>query len=370
MPAVVRLWFLALTSSVIACGNVAAPLEARCEPARAPAGLEVGVTHVAGDYAPSSDVPFLAAGARDVARLGAKTLKVYLTPDPAKYPGLELAPHVRSLARLADTVEFRALFDQPFDTFVVTTYSFALGVGDPWRSSDDERLFLAEADELEALTRHLLTRYAGTGKRFVLQNWEGDWALLAGEAPSSRVDPARARRMARWLDARQAGIARARAAHPSLDVSVTHAVELNLVLEDSGSRVLTDVLPRMACVEAVSYSAWESLAVDTAWPLETQQARITTQLERAVARVRDVVGPDVELFLGELGFAEREHPKGHVAPLLDTTLHTAARLGLSRALYWQVYDNECTETGCRGLWLVRPDGSLGDAAPVLSRRVW
>lgn len=357
---------LALVSFVLlACGG-SPSRGGRCEPGSPRKPLELGVAHVAGAYAPSTERPFLAAGAHDASKLGARTLKVYLTPEyRTKYP--QAWPDVRSLAELAATPAFRALFDGPFDTFVVTTYSFALGVGDPWRGSDDERLYDAEADELEALTRHLLTTYRGTGKRFVLQNWEGDWALLAGEGPTTRVDPARAGRMARWLEARQTGVARAREAVAEQGVTVRHAVEVNLVLDASGSRVLDDVLP-LTCVESVSYSAWEALAVDTAHALEAQQRTIAAQVERAIARIRGVVGSDVEVFLGEVGFAEREHPRGHVAPLLDSTLATAERLGLSRAVYWQVYDNECSAGGCRGLWLVRPDGTTGDAAALLSAR--
>jgi hypothetical protein len=357
-----------LTASLVAVtGCEAPPTEPRCEP-RGSAPLRVGVAHVAGDYAPSTDVPFLAAGTRDAARLGARSLKVYLTPEYAtKYPKAGGWAPVRSLAELAATPDFRAVFAQPFDTFVVTTYSFSLGVGDPWRTSDDEALYRAEADELEALTRHLLSTWAGSGKRFILQNWEGDWALLGGGPRDQARDPARARRMARWLAARQAGVARAREAVPAVGVSVTHAVEVNLVLDEAGPRVLTDVLP-LTCVEAVSYSSWEALAVDTARALPEQQERISARLERAVDRIRGVVGEQVEVYLGEVGFAEREHPAGHVAPLLRATLSTAERLALSNVIYWQIYDNECDASGCRGLWLVRPDGTPGDAAGVLAAR--
>jgi hypothetical protein len=134
---------------------------------------------------------------------------------------------------------------------------------------------------------------------------------------------------------------------------------------DRRSTVLTEVLPG-ACVEAVSYSAWEALAVDTAKPLDTQAARVSQQLEEAVRRIREAVGSSVDVMLGEVGFAENEHPRGQSAALLQETLDTARRLALSRAIYWQVYDNECTSAGCRGLWLVRADGTASEVAPVLS----
>jgi hypothetical protein len=325
--------------------------------------FEVGVTHVAGAYQPTPDIPFLTAGAKEVSRLGLRAIKVYLTPEyQKKYPHRDW-PKVHSLTELAQTPAFRALFDAPFDTYVLTTYTFANGVGDGWRTRDDDALYESEAAELESLTRHLLATYGHTGKRFVFQTWEGDWAYLGDTDPLTRVPPERAGRMARWLNARQRGINRARRDFPTLVRTVRNVVEVNLVLDDTGSRVLNEVLPQ-TCVEAVSYSAWEALAVDVAQPLAEQLKRVAERLTQAVQRIRNVVG-DAEVSFGEVGFAEHEHPAGHVAPLLQRTLETAEREKVARVMYWQVYDNECVGLRCRGLWVVRPDASWSEAALTL-----
>lgn len=357
-----------LCVGALGCGaDPAADDTCRRVSARTPQALELGVAHVAGDYHPSPTVPFLAAGANDAAFLGARTLKVYLTPEyRTKYPG-DWA-QVASLAELAQTPQFRALFEGPFDTFVVTAYSFALGVGDPWRTSDEPGLYAAEADELEVLARHLLVTYAGTHKRFVLQTWEGDWALRAGLAADEPTPPARVQRMTRWLDARQRGVARARAAVSAEGVEVLNALELNLVQGPAAGDVLTQVVPQ-ACADAVSYSAWDALAVRHDAPLDEKLATVRRQLREAVSRVRAALPEGVELSLGEFGFAEAEHPQGHVPALIDATIDTARELGVSRAVYWQLYDNECTAAGCRGLWLVRPDGSWSEAAWAITARL-
>ncbi len=285
--------------------------------------------------------------------LGAKTIKVYLTPEyRTKYP--QAWPEVHSLTELASTPAFRALFSEPFETFVLTTSTFALGTGDPWRARDDSALLEAEADELEALTRHLRATYRGTGKRFVVQNWEGDWVLRAGDEHA-------AERMIHWLTARQVGVARGRAVDS--DVEVEHAVELNLVLRDDGPTVLREVLPFL-CVDSISYSAWEALEVDTAWPMDRQRAQVRERLTEATRRIRSVTSAPIAL--GEIGFAENEHPPGATSELLDETLRVARSLELTRAIYWQVYDNECTGSACRGLWAIRPDGTRSEAARVLS----
>lgn len=337
---------------------------ATCGSKRANQPLQLGVAHAAGDYQPPSTLPFLASGANDASQLGLRTFKAYLSPDyRTKYPQPGWSD-VRSLRELAETPQFRELFNGPFETFVLTAYTFSNGTGDLWRTSDDATLFDDERDEIEALAEFLLRTYAGTGKTFVLQNWEGDWALLNGEAAGSQVDAARVKRMHRWLEARQQGVTNARSKASADKVTVLHAAEVNLVLEHSGSRVLDDVLPGL-CLDSVSYSAWEALALDVSLPLSTQREQLRHSLTKAIERIRSIVG-DVDVSLGELGFAENEHPR-HTEALLDEALVTSANLGLSRAIYWQVYDNECDVGACRGLWLVRPDGSWSDAAHRLSK---
>lgn len=356
-------WCLGLLVAVVELGcGVEAPTPCQRAPSQRQA-LEVGVAHVAGDYHPGDGV-FLLSGAADAQRLGTRTLKVYLTPEYAtKYPAPDWAD-VRSLAALAETPQYRALFSQPFDTFVLTTYSFSLGVGDPWRSSDDAALYEAERAELEALTETLLRSWAGSGKTFVLQNWEGDWALLGGQPRTTRVPAERSQRMRRWLEARQAGVAAARARVKVSGVEVRHAAELNLVVDADGSRVVDEVLPGL-CVDEVSYSAWDALWVDISKPLADQRASLRASLTKAVDRIRAAAGPDVDVSLGEVGFAENEHPAAQTPALWRETLETSRALGLRRAIYWQVYDNECEGSACRGLWLVRPDGSFSDVASAM-----
>ena len=104
-----------------------------CRP-RPPSSIGLGVAHVAGTYAVRhhENESFLQAGALRARELGARTLKLFLTPEfRTKYPQ-PWPDGISSLAQLADSQAFREVFDQPFDTFVLTTYSFAMGSGDPW----------------------------------------------------------------------------------------------------------------------------------------------------------------------------------------------------------------------------------------------
>src|SRR6202000_2016304 len=86
------------------------------------------------------------------------------------------------------------------------------------------------------LSKYLLTTYRGTGKTFVLQHWEGDWALRSLSKKDYDPDyvpgPTAIQGMIRWLNARQAGIVQARAEVGATDVRVYGAAEANR-LEDS-----------------------------------------------------------------------------------------------------------------------------------------
>lgn len=220
-----------------------------------------GVAHVAGSYrvplAAAEEVSFVEEGARWAHELGASTLKLYLTPDYAqKYPGA-WPQGIDSLRALAASEPMRRAMALPFSTIVLTTYSFAAGTDDGWRHGLSPQREEAIQREWSELVVYLLETYAGSGRRFILQNWEGDWSLRGGVRAT--VSDRAAHNMVRWISARQAGVERGRALAPAEGVEVWHALEVNRLFDDASGRNVTNlVLPRVE-VDAVSYSTWESL---------------------------------------------------------------------------------------------------------------
>lgn len=75
----------------------------------------------------------------------------------------------------------------------------------------------------------MLRTYAGTGKTFIIQNWEGDWALRGSFDPDTKPTAAATAAMIHWLTARQRGVALARAEFATSGARVFHACEVNLV---------------------------------------------------------------------------------------------------------------------------------------------
>ena len=142
----------------------------------------LGVTHVGGLYrfaTPDSELTpesFLVEGAKHVRNLGAHHLFAYLSPQyRSDYEFDDFGPvNYTSLTSLAASPAYRKLFDLPFETFVLTTYTFANWDWIQSRGKTDAVPFDAdgERDELAELVRHLVASYPS--KRFILKNWEGD----------------------------------------------------------------------------------------------------------------------------------------------------------------------------------------------------
>lgn len=357
-----------VAAALVACGGVggveqaAAPTTCRPQP---PQRVGTGVAHVAGAYTiAQGDESFVVAGAHRSLELGSRTLKLFLTPRfreqyPQSWPG-----SIDSLEALARTSEMTKVFDMPFDTYVLTVVSFSMGVDDPWRERDVPLRLAGEAQELEGLMRFLAARYQGTGKTFVLQNWEGDWALAGGFDRNQVISADRAKRMQNFLNARHETIARVREELHVQGVTFASAVEANLVLDsDTTARVTSAVLPGV-CTDLVSYSAWEATDVG-GLAREVQVPTLRKRLETAIDRLTQAAPAGAKLYLGEFGFPENEGVDA--TSLVRETLSTLVSANVSGGVYWQVFDNECHGSDCRGLWLLKPDGSRSAAAQELAR---
>lgn len=216
-------------------------------------------------------------------------------------------------------------------------------------SADRER----EYKELFELTTYLLTHFQGTKKTFYLGHWEGDWSLLGGFAKDDEPSDVAINGMVEWLNVRQKAIDDAKAQHRDSDVTAYGYVEVNLVRKALEGRkaVTNSVLPRID-VDYVSYSSWDSLAMDAGAPAMAR--RLTESLSYIESKLRRKQVPGKRVFIGEFGFP------------LDTVKSRAAQVQYTRAvldaavewdcpfvLYWQMYENEADEGGLgRGQGLI------------------
>ncbi len=319
----------------------------------------LGVAHVAGDYH-FTEGDFLNEGADEILRLGSRVIKVwFMKAARTNYPFGPPIPEPRSLVDLARSASFRRLFAKPFTTFILETYSF----GRPdhyWRNGVTSEEAADERRQFRELATYLLKTYAGTGKTFILQPWEGDWAIRPSFDASVTPTPEAIRGMIEWLNARQDGVEEARRAFHAIHakpgkVAVWHAAEVNLLLPAMAGKpsVTNNVLPHTHC-DLYSYSAYDtSIAGD----------RFVEALNYLASKAPDSAAFGAKnLYVGEFGVPEREFGEETTVKSLRRTIEDGRKWGLRYLVHWQLYDNECKETpatheeSCRGFWLITPTG--------------
>ncbi len=328
------------------------------EPATATVALRdvLGVTHVRGTYC-LSERDFLGEGVDEVAALGSRVVKLYLTTRPAQdYPFHSQWPETPTLVDTASTPYFRAVFDKPLTTYILTVY--AAGRDDHyWRHGVSDVQRRDEEQQFYRLARHLLQTYRNTGKTFVLQHWEGDWALRGQFDPKIDPTPQAVDGMVQWLNARQAGVDRARRETGEQGVRVLHAAEVNLVkigMAQNRPTVTNRVLPRTN-VDLVSYSAWDTQG-------NPKQLRAALDYIARHTPDREPLG-NRNVYIGEFGLPENDRSAAAVKKTVRDVVATARDWGCPYIVYWQLYCNEArrrpvrTNDDVRGFWLLRPDGS-------------
>jgi hypothetical protein len=316
----------------------------------------LGASHAGGKYN-FTEEDYLNEGADRLLELGTRVIKLFLNPagiESAYSFNSDWAPLPTDVVDLAQRPYFQELFAKPFSAFflvvppVTVTPQFLDGM------TPEE--IAGERDQMYRLAKHLLSTYAGTGKTFVLQNWEGDHLLRSG-LNGATPDAVRLRGMTDWWNARQDGVRQARQEVGAKGVEVFHAVEVNNLSESMAGKVTAtnDIVPYTRA-DLYSYSSWE-IAFD--------RKKMTAALDHLEKKAPDNnrFGKR-NLYLGELGMAKDHGPEGQRAEKIRGLMETALGWGVRWALYWQVYCNEAARVysgrpgnrDMRGFWLIRPDG--------------
>ncbi len=337
----------------------------------------VGAAHVGGLYH-LSDRPFLLEGAEKLLELGTRLGKLWFTPDRIRqsYRFHSRWPRCSTFVELAETDHFQKLFALPFSTLILEAQMPAEWA---WKRWDDAASSYPEVTQaFHDLTAYLYRLLRDRPVTVILQHWEGDWlvrGLGASWAPPPDNWKLRFERMARWLAARQAGVASARAqAPPGARCRVAHATEVNRVVDLwRGIPTMTEhVLPSVE-VDLVSYSCYDAMQDGpTLW-------RCLREIQTR-ARTTPLFGKQA-VYVGEVGIPENDQPQ-RVRERWDELLGAMLAADVGFIAVWQLYCNEAspkarvplevpvTSAGdVRGYGLVRPDGSLGETGQLF-RDLW
>lgn len=353
--------------------------------------FQAGITHTDGRYGFTGG-NYLIEGAQKILDLGSPAIFIYMTPAfrsyyPDRGAGMWPTTDPASLTELAQTAPFRQVLNMPFKTIVITAYGMVNG-DNVTNIGTNPAAAAAEEQEFYDFARYLFATFAGSGKTFIIKHWEGDFIGLNGFDTSQDISPSMVQNMVTWLKARQRGIARARqdSGNPA-GVGVFHAVECALVLDlaqgKSNVRVINAVVPQVA-PDMVSYSSWDS-SMQGSDPASTAAA-MNLALDTIKKYAPDPLNlGNRRILISEYGLYETNHPNDAVWRA-QTILSTAKSAGLLGAFFWELFDNECTQsdgsyfpTGalstdalrptnsqCEGLSIVRPDASTSPALTVLA----
>jgi hypothetical protein len=243
----------------------------------------------------------------------------------------------------------------------------------------------AEENEFYDLAKYLYSHFSGSGKTFVLKNWETDgfaaWlGNTNGDIPQFVLDD-----LIAWLSARQRGVTRARNEANDSSVLVLNGAEVNQVLDYAQHglrRVINAVVPQVNA-DMLTYSSYDStLGSDSG----SVQQSLTDALQTIEKFAPDPQGLGTRrVLISEYGLFENER-SGQAAWRSEAILSTAKTAGIYGAFFWNLYDNECKQNGqyapvasaqgnplrptdaqCRGLWIIRPDGTTSSALDVIKK---
>ena len=318
----------------------------------------LGSSHAGGRYN-FSDEDYLNEGAGQILAQGSRVIKVFV--DPSQMDVLyrfnsDWLPATTDVVDIVQRPYFQQLFAKPFSTFILVIPGAPLVQITDGITPDEAA---AERDQMYRLAKYLITTYTGSGKTFILQNWEGDHLLHAGLGVETPPDPIRIQGMIDWWNARQAGVEAARQELQPFNVDVAHACEVNFLNAALQGKVTAtnSVVPFTQC-DLYSYSSW-----DIGFDPGTLVRALDLLQSKAPASRR--YGRR-NIYLGEYGKPKVEGVTD--AERFETIrglMEAALGWGVRYAVYWQVYCNEPIvdnlvgrpkNAQMAGFWLVRPDG--------------
>ena len=347
--------------------------------AQSPADI-LGCVHVGGQYN-FTDQDYLNEGGARLETLGTNVVRIWDSNNQTQtsYPfNMDWPERFESVSAVLGDDHVQQFLGRSFETIFLTSYARSTpGIQDQyWRDGLTTDQYERTVREYRSATEHLLETYDGTGKTFVFQNWEGDWAILDSVEQDPPEPTARnIEGMRTWLSARQEGIRQGRSAVQS-DASVLHAVSVNRVRAamDGERRVINAVVPNVTrALDLVAYSSWDVL-VECA-EMDAREDRNET-IRETLTYIHDyapepsdyvesaLAATQKPVYVGEFGWDLNDAPETGLE-LIRCMTETGMDWGCPWLLYWQLYSNELrtdpdgrpTNDDVNGFYLIKPDGS-------------
>lgn len=342
---------IALSSPAQAQSRAPSPETCAANPQQAIAGYDyvLGTQAIGGRTRFGNGNPLLEqAGA--IRAIGSNILKISLSRRAARHYGTEASADKAHtvLQYVKGSPVMQQALDMNFKYYQLWVHSFTPS---NWRNGVSPEEAHAYYKEMYNLAAWLLTRYSGTGKVFLLGNWEGDWMLNGRHEPDIKPPTRAIKGMIDWLNIRQKAIDDAKAAVPHKDVQLYQYVEVNLVKRALKGKpsVAYSVLPKTN-VDMVSYSSYEAIKGSHRPNLAAIKQPLTTIVHYLEGQLHPKAGLPFErrVFIGEFGYhANAAKPMTVKQQFLKSryVMQAAIRLHLPFALIWQLNNNEYALNG-------------------------
>lgn len=362
-----------------------------------------GATFTGGLYHFTED-PYFKEGIEHYKEIGSKTIKTKVSAEPnnmqKSYPFNMSWSGTDDLVEVVKDPHYKALFEDPYykeHVLWITPKKKRINnvVFYKYGAYKHNQYFKEHEEEYYRIAKHLLETYSESGKKFLFQNWEGDW-MLRGQGISWENDESlipenvdqQIEGMIRLFQARQRGVDRARTEVENTTASIYHGIEINkLWTKENGERVtmmdlnvpsLTgEILPHVR----TDFNSWSSY--DGVWTEVLDQFPIglwkgVEVLEYYTNESGRIVG-ESPIQLGEFGINENQinnaiQTKEKVEELYDKMIGCALAQKWNNFFIWAFYSTDTKsynfESGQEysedlfyqysdGKWIVEPDGSLG-----------
>jgi hypothetical protein len=315
----------------------------------------VGTQAIGGPYQ-FTDENYLIEVAREIEALGSNLIKFAMNPRMyTKRPYyLDEVDGIRSMANLLEKHPvYREVMDMPFRFYHIWANPYKKP---NWQDGLTEREEEAIYKDFHDLTTYLLTKYANSGKVFLLGHWEGDWILKGATDPTIDPTPERIQGFAQYLNIRQRAIEDARNELVESGAWVYHYTEVNMVRKGiDGSRpTLTNSVLPLVDIDFVSYSSYDVIQRDS---MREELFAALDHIESQLRPRSDIKGKRV--FVGEYAIKARSvefDEKKHDRRNREVT-RAMLEWGCPFIIYWQFYCNEKNAEGLHeGYWLVNDEG--------------
>lgn len=284
--------------------------------------------------------------------------------------------NIHSLTDLAQEKSMKQVLNMNFKYYQIWAYEFSQYTPEPAGQKKDENQIqfingLSDYDsircyhEIYDFAVHLLKTYSGTGKVFLLGNWEGDWHLRWDYDRTKPANPKTIEGITRWFHVRQKAIEDAKRNTPHKGVSLYYYVEVNLsdLALKGEDCLINSVLPNINpdYVSFSSYTATNPPATEA-----EMEATLTKHLDYIESKMQPK--PEIKgkrLFIGEYGWPEiglysnepAYRSPEQVNERAKWVMKTSLKWGSPYILWWEMYNNELSKDGKnRGFWLINEKG--------------